>query len=115
MESYSTPFYQEPLVNLFGYMGNQEQVEEVMPGAFQTPDNVDQYTCLFFDHVRRPERVSNAPIVGQDFLCKVFVEVGKQQGKIQQHAPKAHIMVNVKRLCVAAKFWKSNGPSLQYH
>ena len=40
-QAYTTPFYQQPLVGIFGYVGNIRTAEEVMNGRFEIPNDVD--------------------------------------------------------------------------
>jgi hypothetical protein len=54
----SSRFLQEPLLSLFGYIGQSEHTESVLDGSFVSPPTTDQYSALLLQHMQRPPSMS---------------------------------------------------------
>jgi hypothetical protein len=56
-QSHTTPFLVTPLLEEFGFFGNQEQIQAVLDGTYQCPEGVDIYTQKCIHELRKPPSI----------------------------------------------------------
>jgi hypothetical protein len=64
-QSHNSPFPTSPLLEDFGFLGNQNKVQDILDGTYQCPAEVDEFTKNIVQELRRPETASrHATITG---------------------------------------------------
>jgi hypothetical protein len=60
-----TPFMTTPLLNDFGFLDNQENVDKVLAGTYECPAELDEFTQKFITELQQPENLQDlSPISG---------------------------------------------------
>ncbi len=60
-ELQKTPFMTDPLLSIFGHLGETEAVQQVLDGTFHVPAEVDEYTSKFIMAMRMPDAIRHLP------------------------------------------------------
>jgi hypothetical protein len=64
-QSHNSPFLTSPLLEDFGFLGNQTRVQDILDGTYECSVEVDEFTKQFIQELRRPETASRqATITG---------------------------------------------------
>jgi hypothetical protein len=61
LQAAQTPFLQEPLLSLFGALGQKEAVGHTIEGTLEIPPNCDEYAAALLSHMVRPYPVKSVP------------------------------------------------------
>jgi hypothetical protein len=56
--THGTPFLTTPLLEDFGFLGNQEKTDEILSGTYVCPEDLDEFTQKFMDELGRPEQAN---------------------------------------------------------
>jgi hypothetical protein len=57
-QSNNSPFLASPLLEDFGFLGNQNKVQDILDGTYDCPGDVDEFTKKFIHELRRPDTAS---------------------------------------------------------
>jgi hypothetical protein len=57
-QSHDSPFLASPLLEKFGFLGNQNNVQDILDETYDCPDEVDEFTKKFIHELRRPDTAS---------------------------------------------------------
>lgn len=89
-QSEETPFMTAPLLDDFGYLGNEEVMYQVMYGTYQPPEGVDQCTLDFLQSLKRLDAVNLFPeinlIVTEDENAKGWQQM-KERTASESNTP----------------------------
>jgi hypothetical protein len=53
-QSHNSPFLTSPLLEDFGFLGNQNKVQDILDGTYECPAEVDEFTKTNIQDLRRP-------------------------------------------------------------
>jgi hypothetical protein len=56
-QSQDTPFLRTPLVNDFGFLDNQTNMQKVLNGTYESPAELDEFTKQFITELQQPENL----------------------------------------------------------
>ena len=59
--NHQTPFTVDPLKSIFGYLGNDAPVDQVLQGTFEPPEGTDQYTRKLLLEMKMPASIAALP------------------------------------------------------
>jgi hypothetical protein len=62
-QSQDTPFLTAPLVNDFGSLDNQTNVQKVLNGTYECPAELDEFTKQFIKELQQPENLHQHNII----------------------------------------------------
>jgi hypothetical protein len=55
----TTPLMQQPLLDDFGTLGNQDTIDRVLAGTYQCPPETPEYTQKFIHELKQPDKLNN--------------------------------------------------------
>jgi hypothetical protein len=56
-QAQDTPFLTAPLLNDFGFLDNQANVQKVLDGTYECPEELDEFTKKFIRELKQPETI----------------------------------------------------------
>ena len=77
--SHPTAFMMEPLLSALGVMAEKEAAEQVLAGTYDIPDELDRYTKLLLQAMKRPAHVPVIPPESLHLTNKAFAKAWKKQ------------------------------------
>jgi hypothetical protein len=57
-QSHSTPFLNTPLLEDFGFLSNQDNVNAILAGTYECPQEVDAFTKTIIQELQRPPELT---------------------------------------------------------